>query len=102
MKKKIDIEEIAKSVLLGYKQSWGQTAKERCDALNEGLAAAKIKGKYLIKDGVTGLECKNEKIGNRAIAFRREIDDAWTGNFESEVALICGIINKYRERTDLR
>ena len=95
MKKRDDIEKIARNILLGYMQSWGQTAEEKCDALNRGLAAAKIKAKYFIKDNETLINCKTAKEADRAKEFRQKIDRCWRGSFESEVSAIKNVINKY-------
>jgi len=93
--------EVAQHCLLRYMQSWGQSAQDRIQALNDAAEAAGIQARF--EQGPNGENAGwRGKESARGITFRKEIDGCWRGSFEEETAAIEAVIAKYKRGDDIR
>lgn len=90
-----NINEAAKTVLLQYIQSWGQSVQDGIDALNSSFKAVGLDAEFLQKEeggkliaGFIGEDREEAKT------MRQEIDQIQRGSFEDEQAQIASIIRK--------
>lgn len=96
-----DLEECSSGVVLYYHQSNGQTLKEKIKTLNEAVAMAGIKAKFIQDDHGTGWI--GEKVGHLELAkkFREDLDKSFPlGSYEDEEATVCNIIQRYKRESD--
>lgn len=98
----MELEEMAREVVLRYIQSWGQSAAERIEVINAAVAAAGILAVFRQDSdgGNAGWTGETTDV-DRAIAFRHEIENIARGEFNNEVDQVMFIIARFRDRRDL-
>jgi hypothetical protein len=104
-KKKIDLDEVAKDVLLNYLQNWGQSLEDRKNALNKGVEACGLKVFFDqnadgSNSGWFGEDKYRAKHAPLAKEFRARLQNCWTGSFETEVASIKALIREIQGHVD--
>jgi hypothetical protein len=85
---------IGTEVMLGYLQSWGQSAEKKIATLNKAAAAAGLHAEWRqepdgAKAGWYGPDCE------RAAEFKRRLNDVWCGDFNVEARNVETLIAEF-------
>jgi hypothetical protein len=90
-----EVEECAREVILFYFQHWDQGVEKRIEALNNAIALAGIKAKFVQNGKESGWKCASELDGLRAKDFRKKLEECWPlGQFEQEAEAVANLIIK--------
>lgn len=87
---------IGSEVMLGYLQSWGQSAETRIATLNKAIKAAGIDAEWW--QGPQGQDAGwYGPEGERAAEFRQRLErDVWCGEFNAECRAVEALIAEFK------
>lgn len=96
------IDRIGAKVMLGYLQSWGQSAEKRIATLNEAVAAAGIKAEF--RQGPNGenagWHAEDQRHADLAVEFRQLLGRVWCGEFNEECRNVEALIADFKKKAE--